>query len=158
MTPARDGRAGRVFVGVGARRGAGAEEVVSLITRTLAESGRDPGCDVEVVALATADAKAGEAGLVAAAERLGVPLLTYGAGELAAVPVPRPSAAVLAAVGTPGVAEAAALLAAGPGGVLLVGKRKSARVTCAVAGPGPLSSASSPSPSPSSSSLLDGPG
>ncbi|MEW2577134.1 cobalamin biosynthesis protein [Streptomyces syringium] len=155
MTPARDGRAGRVFVGVGARRGAGAEEVVSLITRTLAEAGRVPG---DVVALATADAKADEAGLRAAAERLGVPLLTYGAGELAAVPVPRPSAAVLAAVGTPGVAEAAALLAAGPGGVLLVGKRKSARVTCAVAGPGPLSSASSPSPSPSSSSLLDGPG
>ncbi|MFV8127780.1 cobalamin biosynthesis protein [Streptomyces syringium] len=135
---------------MGARRGAGAEEVLSLITRTLAEAGRVPG---EVVALATADAKADEPGLVAAAERLGVPLLTYGAGELAAVPVPRPSAAVLAAVGTPAVAEAAALLAAGPGGVLVVGKRKSARVTCAVAGP-----LSSPPPSPSSSSPLDGPG
>lgn len=148
MTPAREGRAGRLSVGVGARRGAGAEEVVSLITRTLAEAGRVPG---EVVALATADAKADEAGLRAAAERLGVPLLTYGAGELAAVPVPRPSAAVLAAVGTPAVAEAAALLAAGPGGVLVVGKRKSARVTCAVAGPGPVSS-------PPSSSPLGGPG
>ncbi|MEU2515223.1 cobalamin biosynthesis protein [Streptomyces syringium] len=148
MTPAREGRAGRVVVGVGARRGVGAEEVVSLITRTLAEAGRVPG---DVVALATADAKADEAGLVTAAERLGVPLLAYGAGELAAVPVPRPSAAVLAAVGTPAVAEAAALLAAGPGGVLVVGKRKSAGVTCAVAGPGPQST-------PPSSSLLSGPG
>ncbi|MBT2387458.1 cobalamin biosynthesis protein, partial [Streptomyces sp. ISL-11] len=36
-------------------------------------------------------------------------------------------------VGAPGVAEAAALLAAGPGGALVVTKRKSARVTCAVA-------------------------
>ncbi|MFI1256553.1 cobalamin biosynthesis protein [Streptomyces netropsis] len=149
MTPAHEGRVeratGPLFVGVGARRGAGVEEVVSLIARTLAEAGRGTGCVVAVVALATADAKADEAGLVAAAGRLGVPLLAYGAGELAAVPVPRPSAAALAAVGTPGVAEAAALLAAGPGGVLVVGKRKSARVTCAIAGPGPLSS---PSPLP----------
>ncbi|MGW1071853.1 cobalamin biosynthesis protein [Streptomyces sp. NPDC002537] len=89
------------------------------------------------VALATAEAKAREPGLLEAAARLGVPLLAYGAEALAAVAVPNPSGAALAAVGAPGVAEAAALLAAGPRGVLVVGKRKAARVTCAVArGPG----------------------
>ncbi|MEK8170301.1 cobalamin biosynthesis protein [Streptomyces sp. M19] len=53
--------------------------------------------------------------------------------------MPHPSAAPLAATGTPSVAEAAALLAAGPGAQLLVPKRKSApasgmpSATCAVA-------------------------
>ncbi|WP_186832134.1 cobalamin biosynthesis protein [Streptomyces sp. ISID311] len=63
--------------------------------------------------------------------------------EIAAIlsaPLPE-SAAAAAAVGTPSVAEAAALLAAGPGAELLVGKRKSAprgrpaQATCALAGP-----------------------
>jgi cobalt-precorrin 5A hydrolase/precorrin-3B C17-methyltransferase len=70
---------------------------------------------------------------VGAAERLGVPLVTYPADALAAVAVPNPSDAPLAAVGTPSVAEAAALVR---GGELLVPKRKSAAVpamaTCAV--------------------------
>ncbi|MBN6543737.1 precorrin-3B C(17)-methyltransferase, partial [Actinacidiphila bryophytorum] len=72
-------------------------------------------------------------GIVGAAERLGVPLVTYPAAELAQVAVPNPSAAPLQAVGTPSVAEAAALLGAGPGGELLVEKRKSAMATAAVA-------------------------
>jgi cobalt-precorrin 5A hydrolase/precorrin-3B C17-methyltransferase len=62
-----------------------------------------------------------------------VPLLTFAAADLAAVAVPNPSDAPLAAVGTPSVAEAAALLAAGPGGELAVEKRKSAMATAAVA-------------------------
>ncbi|MCZ0979201.1 cobalamin biosynthesis protein [Streptomyces diastatochromogenes] len=55
------------------------------------------------------------------------------------MPVPHPSALPLAATGTASVAEAAALLAAGqgPGGgagaVLLVPKRKTRSVTCALA-------------------------
>ncbi|WP_425572864.1 cobalamin biosynthesis protein [Streptomyces blastmyceticus] len=120
------------YAGVGARRGVGADEVLALIGEALAEAGGGA-----LTALATAGAKAREPGLVEAAARLGVPLLSYGAEALAAVTVPNPSPAALAAVGAPGVAEAAALLAAGPYGVLVVDKRKSARVTCAVArGPG----------------------
>ncbi|MCD9142317.1 cobalamin biosynthesis protein [Streptomyces albireticuli] len=110
-----------------------AAEVLALIGRTLAEAGRVLGADARPVALVTAEAKAGEPGLVTAAARLGVPLRTYGAEALAGVAVPDPSAVVLAAVGVPGVAEAAALLAAGAGGTLVVGKRKSAAATCAVA-------------------------
>ncbi|MEV4739131.1 cobalamin biosynthesis protein [Streptomyces sp. NPDC049555] len=119
-----------VYVGVGARRGVGADEVLALIARTVREADKA----AAVVALATVDAKADEPGIVAAARHLGVPLLTYPATALAARPGPgRPSPAALAAVGVPGVAEAAALTAAGEGAVLLVGKRISPRATCAVA-------------------------
>lgn len=122
-----------LVVGVGASRGVPVEEVLELVEGALREAGlsvRSVSC------LTTVDAKAGEPGLVAAAERLGVPLVTYSAEELAAVEVPNPSAAPLAAVGTPSVAEASALVG---GGELLVPKRKStradggpARATCAV--------------------------
>ncbi|MGQ5637029.1 MULTISPECIES: precorrin-3B C(17)-methyltransferase [unclassified Streptomyces] len=115
-----------LVVGVGASKGAPAEEVLGLIEESLAQAGLSPR---SVAELATVDAKAEEAGIVAAAGRLGVPLVTYGAEELAEVAVPNPSAAPLAAVGTPSVAEAAALLR---GGELLVPKRKSAMATCAV--------------------------
>ncbi|MFH8406347.1 cobalamin biosynthesis protein [Streptomyces sp. NPDC018019] len=133
-----------VVVGVGARRGVPAAEVLALIAGSLALGGLAPDA---VTALATVDAKAAEPGLTAAARRLGVPLLTYPAAALAAVSVPHPSPAALAAAGTPSVAEAAALTAAGGGpgpdggprtgaAELVVGKRTSlpgARATCAVA-------------------------
>ncbi|MFI0540872.1 precorrin-3B C(17)-methyltransferase [Streptomyces sp. WSLK1-3] len=119
-----------LVVGVGASRGAPSAEVLELIEGSLREAGLSPR---SVAALATVDAKAGEHGIVEAAGRLGVPLVTYTAEELAAVEVPNPSDAPLAAVGTPSVAEAAALLG---GGELLVPKRKStaspAMATCAV--------------------------
>ncbi|MEU0008861.1 precorrin-3B C(17)-methyltransferase [Streptomyces sp. NPDC006314] len=122
-----------LVVGVGASKGAPAGEVLGLIEEALREGGLSPRSVAEV---ATVDAKAEEPGIVAAAERLGVALVTYSAEELAAVEVPNPSDAPLAAVGTPSVAEAAALLG---GGELLVPKRKSVRedgqpamATCAV--------------------------
>ncbi|GHE10065.1 precorrin-3B C(17)-methyltransferase [Streptomyces alanosinicus] len=122
-----------LVVGVGASKGAPQAEVLGLVEEAL----REAGLSVRSVAeLATVDAKAAEPGIVAAAERLGVPLVTYSAEELAAVGVPNPSHAPLAAVGTPSVAEAAALVR---GGELLVPKRKSERAdgqpamaTCAV--------------------------
>ncbi|MET9217716.1 precorrin-3B C(17)-methyltransferase [Streptomyces sp. NPDC003300] len=119
-----------LVVGVGGSRGVGREEVVGLVRSTLAEAGL---AQKSVSALATVDAKAGEEGIVAAAAEFGVPLLTYAAAELARTAVPNPSAAPLAAVGTPSVAEAAAILAAGTGGQLIVEKRKSAMATAAIA-------------------------
>ncbi|MEV8307557.1 precorrin-3B C(17)-methyltransferase [Streptomyces flavidovirens] len=122
-----------LVVGVGASRGASVEEVFGLVEETLADAGLSAR---SVAALATVDAKADEAGIVAAVARLGVPLRTYAAEELARIDVPNPSGAPLAAVGTPSVAEAAALVG---GGELLVAKRKSvpeagraAMATCAV--------------------------
>ncbi|MCX4701833.1 precorrin-3B C(17)-methyltransferase [Streptomyces sp. NBC_01373] len=122
-----------LVVGVGASKGAPVEEVLGLVEAAL----RDAGLSARSIAeLATVDAKAGEPGIVEAAESLGVPLVTYSAEELAQVDVPNPSDAPLAAVGTPSVAEAAALVR---GGELLVPKRKSDRTdgqpamaTCAV--------------------------
>ncbi|MEV7318753.1 precorrin-3B C(17)-methyltransferase [Streptomyces sp. NPDC093970] len=122
-----------LVVGVGASGGAPVDEVFDLVVGALRDAGLSP---ASVAELATVDAKAEEPGIVAAAARLGVPLVTYPAEELAAVTVPNPSDAPLAAVGTPSVAEAAALLR---GGELLVPKRKSApedgrpaMATCAV--------------------------
>ncbi|MFD4561754.1 precorrin-3B C(17)-methyltransferase [Streptomyces sp. NPDC058469] len=122
-----------LVVGVGASKGAPVEEVLGLVESAV----RDAGLSLKSLAqLATVDAKSDEPGIVEAAQRLGVPLVTYSAEELAAVEVPNPSDAPLAAVGTPSVAEAAALVG---GGELLVPKRKSERTdgqpamaTCAV--------------------------
>ncbi|PWG11236.1 precorrin-3B C(17)-methyltransferase [Streptomyces sp. V2] len=119
-----------LVVGVGASKGAPVDEVLSVIEDAL----RDAGLSARSVArLATVDAKSEEPGILEAAARLGVPVVTYSAGELAGVEVPNPSDAPLAAVGTPSVAEAAALAG---GGELLVPKRKSAgspaMATCAV--------------------------
>ncbi|WNI14978.1 precorrin-3B C(17)-methyltransferase [Actinacidiphila sp. ITFR-21] len=118
-----------LVVGVGASRGVGEAEVRALIEGSLAGAGL---ALKSVAALATVAAKAREEGIVRAAAGLEVPLLVYEAAALAAVTVPHPSAAPLAAVGTPSVAEAAALLGA-PGGELVVEKRKSAMATVAVA-------------------------
>ncbi|MEU0999131.1 precorrin-3B C(17)-methyltransferase [Streptomyces tibetensis] len=119
-----------LVVGVGASKGAPVEEVLGLVGDALREAGLSA---ASVAELATVDAKAEEAGIVEAARRLGVPLVTYSAEDLAGVDVPNPSDAPLAAVGTPSVAEAAALVG---GGELLVPKRKSAAspamATCAV--------------------------
>lgn len=121
------------MVGVGASKGVPAGEILAVIESALGDVGLSAASLTE---LATLDAKADEPGLVQAAERLGVPLVTYSADELAAVDVPHPSDASLAATGTRSVAEAAALAR---GGELLVPKRKSrradgrpARATCAV--------------------------
>ncbi|WP_043685214.1 precorrin-3B C(17)-methyltransferase [Streptomyces xylophagus] len=122
-----------LVIGVGASKGAPVDEVLGLVEGAV----RDAGLSLASLAeLATVDAKSDEPGIVEAAQRLGVPLVTYSAEELAAVEVPNPSEAPLAAVGTPSVAEAAALVG---GGELLVPKRKSERAdgqpamaTCAV--------------------------
>jgi cobalt-precorrin 5A hydrolase/precorrin-3B C17-methyltransferase len=115
-------------VGVGASRGAPAEEIGQLIDDVLAELGVS---HRSVRHIATVDAKADEPGLLAAAAQRGWPVVTFPASRLAAVPVPNPSEVVRRAVGTPSVAEAAALLA--PGSVLLAAKRASAHATVAVA-------------------------
>lgn len=96
-----------LVVGVGAGRGAGAAEILDLVEGCLAGAGLSV---ASVRHLASVDVKADEPGLVEAAARLGVPLLTYPAAELSGVEVPNPSDQVAAAVGTPSVAEAASLL------------------------------------------------
>ncbi|MFK4071374.1 Rv2231c family pyridoxal phosphate-dependent protein CobC [Streptomyces sp. NPDC029674] len=122
-----------LVVGVGACEDAPVEEVLGLVRDAVREAGFP---ETAVAELATVDVKGEEPGITGAAARLGVPLVTYAARDLADVTVPNPTARSRAAVGTPSVAEAAALRG---GGELLVPKRKSAPVgrppmaTCAVA-------------------------
>ncbi|GIF99327.1 precorrin-3B C(17)-methyltransferase [Catellatospora citrea] len=122
-----------LVLGIGASRGVAESEIAELVARVLDEAGL---AAESVCAVATADVKADEAGLVAYAASRGLPLLTFPAAELAAVAVPNPSEVVRAAVGTPSVAEAAALLAArarGREAALVAGKTASAMATVAVA-------------------------
>ncbi|MFJ5233789.1 cobalamin biosynthesis protein [Kitasatospora sp. NPDC088391] len=124
--------AARVVLGVGLRRGVPAAELLRTADAALAALGLDR---ARVVLLATLDGKLSDPELHQAAAELGVPLAGFPAAALAAVPVPTRSARVAAAVGTPSVAEAAALLAAGPGGRLLAPRTASAAATVAVAAP-----------------------
>jgi cobalt-precorrin 5A hydrolase/cobalt-precorrin 5A hydrolase/precorrin-3B C17-methyltransferase len=116
-------------VGAGCSLGCPPEELDGLVEQVLAAGGVSAGA---VRALATIDARAGEPALVATARRRGWPLRTHAPAALAAVAVPTPSPVVAEHVGTPSVAEAAALLTAG-GGRIVVAKRRSAHATCALA-------------------------
>jgi cobalt-precorrin 5A hydrolase/precorrin-3B C17-methyltransferase len=119
-----------LIVGAGASRGVPADEIGQLIDQVLDVQRVSP---QSVRAIATTDVKADEKGLQAAASARGWPVITFPAAELAQVEVPNPSEAVRRAVGTPSVAEAAALLAAGPGAALIAQKRASEHATVAVA-------------------------
>lgn len=119
-----------LVAGMGASRGADVEDAYQLLVAALAENG----LAIESVrAIATAEIKADEAGLIALAERLGVPLVTHSAAALGAVDVPNPSEVVRDVVGAPSVAEAAAILGDGAShGRLIVPKRASRTVTVAI--------------------------
>ncbi len=116
-----------LVAGIGAERGVAADEVIGLITETLAGQNLAP---QSLAALATIDIKSDESAFHAAAAHFGVPLRIFTAGELnqERYRLINPSDIVEAETGTPGVAEAAALKA----GTLIVPKRKSKRATCAI--------------------------
>jgi cobalt-precorrin 5A hydrolase/precorrin-3B C17-methyltransferase len=119
-------------LGIGAERGVAREEVAELAAAALREAGLSPQSVACVVSL---DLKSDEAAILDLAETLGVPARFFDAATLAAQEsrISDASEIVRAAVGTPSVAEAAALTAAGPAGTLVVAKKKSGRATCAVA-------------------------
>lgn len=119
-----------LVLGVGCSLGAPADEIEQLARTALAEAGL---AWESVGTVASIDRRLHEPGIVALATRLGVPLATYSADDLAAVAdLPTPSAEVERHVGTPGVCEPAAILAS-DGGSLLVPKRKSPHATVAIA-------------------------
>jgi len=112
-SPERQPRPAELAVGLGFRPGTSSERLLIALREVLG--------DKPIACLATIDRRAGERGLRVAASRLGVPVRTYTAAELAQVDVPNPSARTDDALGTASVAEAAALLAAG--GPLVIPKR-----------------------------------
>ena len=122
----------RLCLGVGCERNADPAELQILVRETLAQAGLSP---LAVAGVFSIDVKADEAAVLALAETLGVPARFFDAATLEKE-TPRlvsPSGLVFREVGCHGVAEGAALAAAGPQGELVVAKTKSQRATCAVA-------------------------
>ncbi len=122
-----------IAVGVGARSGAGRVLLAGAVDAALAEAGVER---ARVSVVATLDRRAGETGVRLLAESCGWRLVAFSADELAVVAgagLVTPSVRVAAAVGTPSVAEAAALLAAGAGASLILPKRILDGVTVAIA-------------------------
>ena len=119
-----------LVLGIGCNRGTSAESIAQAVTETL--------CGHRLAAaavgrLASIDLKRNEAGLLAFAAKLGLAIQFYDSAALNRVEGVSSSAVVLRVTGARGVAEPAALLAAGPGATLLVPKEKYPDVTVAVA-------------------------
>ena len=108
-----------LWIGVGCERNTS----LSLVQRAIATELSQAGLAGEAVAgLASADRKADETALLDLSASNDWPFRTFSAEALAAVNVPTPSEVVRAEMGTASVAEAAALLAAGTGGMLRTNK------------------------------------
>ena len=128
----------RFALGVGCERGTPAPELQDLVDDALKQADVAPGALAGVFSL---DLKCDEASVHELAASLGRQARFFAAPTLEAL-TPRlenPSEVVFAEVGCHGVAEAAALAAAGRAGVLTLPKRKSRRATCAIAAsPSPI--------------------
>ena len=117
-------------VGVGCRRGVELEQVRSLFETVMHEAKL---ASASLAAVATVSLKGDEPALRQFAEAMQVPLLSFTVEDLSRLyPLPTPSELVLAKIGLLGVAEPAAMLAAGTR-KLLVTKQASDSVTLAVA-------------------------
>ncbi len=127
-----------LVAGMGCRRGVRCDELEALLESEFQRHNLSPR---SLAAIATADLKADEPGILELAERYGVPVQCYPAEELNRVFSDRPdgpdvrltrSEAAHRLLGVWGVAEPAALLAAGSPD-LLVTRQKTDRATIAVA-------------------------
>jgi cobalt-precorrin 5A hydrolase/precorrin-3B C17-methyltransferase len=123
-------------VGVGCERGTSPQEVADLVGQTLRANNLSPN---SIACYASIELKEDEPAITSLAERTRVRF--FRSEELARQSgrIANPSALVERETGTPSVAEAAALAAAGPDTELIVAKTKSKRATCAIArSPGPI--------------------
>jgi cobalt-precorrin 5A hydrolase len=119
-----------LVLGVGCRRGVPCLEIETLFEYLCRTREFSP---LSLGVVATASLKAEEPGLVEFAARQGVPLVSFSIVELGRVAdLPTPSEKVRAKLGIAGVAEPAALLAAGAKELLLP-KCRGGRVTMALA-------------------------
>ena len=109
-----------LWLGLGCERHTSLSLLERLVDQTLAELQLAPEA---VAGLASIDRKADEPALLALAAQRQWPMRWFEATRLAEVPVPNPSTAVAQEMGTASVAEASALLAAGPGAELFQAKR-----------------------------------
>ncbi|TXR51010.1 cobalamin biosynthesis protein [Phyllobacterium endophyticum] len=119
-------------LGLGCERGCEPLELLKLATKVLTDAGIAAS---DLTGIYSIDQRRHEPAMIAVSEKLALPLVCYSAAVLEKQ-TPRllnPSKAVFALVGCHGVAEAAALSAAGLRGSLVAGKTKSAHATAALA-------------------------
>ncbi|KQY22604.1 cobalamin biosynthesis protein CobE [Rhizobium sp. Root483D2] len=121
-----------LVLGLGCERGTPCGEVILLAENALRLAGLDRR---DLTGIASLDTRAAEPAMLAAATHFSVPFLVFDAGALEAQTsrLKNPSEIVFALTGCHGVAEAAALAAAGKSGSLIVAKIKSAHATAAIA-------------------------
>jgi cobalt-precorrin 5A hydrolase len=121
-----------IVAGVGCKRGAPAPDIEAAIGAALERAGVGANA---LDCIATIAAKNGEAGIAAAAAKLGVTLVLVQDAELQAASdrTATRSDRVLALTGVPSVAEAAALAAAGPAARLIMPRLVVGAATCALA-------------------------
>ena len=121
----------KLVVGVGCERGIAAADLIAHIESVLASNSLAPEA---IGMLASIDVKMDEEAIHQAALHFGVPARFFSAEELEEQKerLKNPSDVVFAEVGCHGVAEGAALAAAGGEGALLVAKVKSDKATCAI--------------------------
>jgi cobalt-precorrin 5A hydrolase len=118
-----------MVAGIGCRRGTSAQAIEAAIAAALAGAGLT---NQRLDVLATADFKANEPGIAAAAAARGVPLILVAQADLERVGATR-SERVAGLVGVGSVAEAAALAAGGPAARLVVARVAIGPATCALA-------------------------
>jgi len=119
-------------IGIGCERDAPPDEAIELVKSALAQANISA---KSVACVTSLELKADEPAVHAAASALNVPARFFDGPRLEAE-TPRllnPSDLVFRETGCHGVAEASALVAAGPDSNLIVPKIKSSRVTCAIA-------------------------
>ena len=123
-------------VGIGCNRGTDREEITTAVSDVLKSHTLSL---LSVFQVASVDRKADEPGLAAFAQSLDVPFATFDAQQINTLfsedghGLSAPSEPARKHVGVNGVAEPAALLAAGAGAELIVPKQKIGNVTVAVA-------------------------
>ncbi|MCM2399356.1 precorrin-3B C(17)-methyltransferase [Rhizobium sp. S95] len=121
-----------LVLGMGCERNASTEEAIALAEQALEESGL---ARQSLAAVASIDLKADERAIHAVAAHFGVPARFFSAARLEeeAPRLKNPSDIVFAEVGCHGVAEGAALAAAGADSELVLAKIKSKGATAAIA-------------------------
>ncbi len=121
-----------IVAGIGCGSGTSTEDIVSLIAVALSNFGI---ARENLSAIATEGSKADERGIVGAARSLSIPVLRCPVADLGRVAdrVLTRSLRVQEIKGVPSIAEASALVAAGPNARLLGARVAANRVTCAIA-------------------------
>jgi len=123
---------GRLVAGIGLRPDTSAADLRACLAQALSAAGL---ADEPVLRIATLAARSGEAGLIALAQERHAEIVAVPDDALkgfeAACATRSTRIAALYGVGS--VAEAAALAASGPGGVLVQPRIATSRVTCALA-------------------------